>query len=156
MHKTQRYLWMVESQESSLPHGFCDKILTVITLQVFCYARHMVCVSFMDYSGVVLVGFWTSNTITCKGVNSVQTLLIILREGLQCGVVNRQWSDRHCTSLDVTSVTVKRRGQPFPEVRDLARSSISASETVCDRECVAVLRQKGPSSVCVMQAQTAT
>ena len=72
MHKTQRYLWMVESQESSLPHGFCDKILTVITLQVFCYARHMVCVSVMDHSGVVLVGFWTSNTITCKGVNSVE------------------------------------------------------------------------------------
>ena len=98
---------MVESQESSLPHGFCDKILTVITLQVFCYARHMVCVSFMDHSGVVLVGFWTSNTITCKGVNSVETLLIILRGGLQCGVVNRLWSDRHSTSLDVTSVTVR-------------------------------------------------
>ena len=107
MHKTQRYLWMVESQEISLPRGFCDKILNIITLQVFCYARHMAHVSFMDYSGVVLIGFWTSSTITCKGVNYVETLLIILRGGLKCGVVNRLWSGRHSTSLVVASVTVR-------------------------------------------------
>lgn len=98
MHKTQRYLWMVESQESSLPRGFCDKILTIITLQVVCYARHMALVSFMDHSGVVRVGFWTSSSITCKGVNYVETLLIILRGVLKCGVVNRLWSDRCSTS----------------------------------------------------------
>ena len=61
------------------PMDFVIKNLTIITLQVVCYARHMAHVNFMDHSGVVRVGFWTSSSITCKGVNSVEMLLIILR-----------------------------------------------------------------------------
>lgn len=56
MQNPEVSVWMVESQESSLPRGFCDENL-LSSLQVFCYARHMGHVGFMDYSGVVLVGF---------------------------------------------------------------------------------------------------
>lgn len=91
---------------------------------------------------------WTSNTVTYKGVNWGETLLIILRGVLKCDVVNLLGSDRSRISLDVASLTVRQRGQCFPEIMSLAWSSSSASETVYDGGFVAMLRQKWSCFVC--------
>lgn len=50
--KTQRYLLMVGGMKSPLFHGFYDKMCTIITLPMFCYARNMTQIKFMGHNGV--------------------------------------------------------------------------------------------------------
>lgn len=144
------------SMDILVPYEFCDKVLASITLPMFCHAKHMTQVSFMGYSGVTWVG-WSDEPATLQPAKSVywgETLMIILRgwgvSKVWCSKLARVRQEQYFTWYGLLHCETKR--STLSRSHESGMRSFSASETVCDGGCIAMLRQKW--SYFVMQVQT--